>query len=81
MVGSVFRAREYGTMMLQAAGEKRATWNGRNNTGSRVATGVYFHRMTAPGFVMTKKRFCCSDPVSTFQIFSSATLSVTTDRV
>jgi photosystem II stability/assembly factor-like uncharacterized protein len=39
----------------QTEGEKRATWNGRNDTGNRVATGVYFYRMTGPGFEMTKK--------------------------
>ena len=39
----------------QAAGEKRVTWNGRNDHGSNVATGVYFYRMTAPGFETTKK--------------------------
>ena len=39
----------------QAAGENRVTWNGRNDYGSSVATGVYFYRMTAPGFEMTKK--------------------------
>jgi hypothetical protein len=39
----------------QSAGEKRVTWNGRNNHGSLVATGVYFYRMTAPGFSKTRK--------------------------
>lgn len=39
----------------QAAGEKRAAWDGRNNWGHRVATGVYFYRMTAPGFSNTRK--------------------------
>jgi hypothetical protein len=40
---------------VESAGEKRVTWDGRNGHGSRVATGVYFYRMTAPGFVKTKK--------------------------
>jgi hypothetical protein len=40
---------------VETPGEKRVTWNGRNNQGARVATGVYFYRMTAPGFVATKK--------------------------
>ena len=40
---------------MQIAGEKRVTWDGRNDHGSRIATGVYFYRMTAPGFEMTKK--------------------------
>jgi hypothetical protein len=40
---------------MQTAGEKRVLWNARNDHGGRVATGVYFYRMTAPGFEMTKK--------------------------
>jgi VCBS repeat-containing protein len=40
---------------LETSGEKRVTWNGRNDHGSLVSTGVYFYRMTAPGFEMTKK--------------------------
>jgi hypothetical protein len=39
----------------QPVGEKRVTWNGIDDRGGRVATGVYFYRMTAPGFEMTKK--------------------------
>jgi hypothetical protein len=39
----------------EEAGEKTVTWNGRNNRGQMVASGVYFYRMTAPGFEMTKK--------------------------
>ena len=39
----------------QTAGKKRVTWYGRNEHGSQVATGVYFYRMTAPGFEMTRK--------------------------
>ena len=37
------------------AGVQRVTWNGDDDRGNRVASGVYFHRMTAPGFEMTKK--------------------------
>ena len=40
---------------VEASGEKRVTWYGRNNRGSRVATGVYFYRMTGPGFTKTRK--------------------------
>ncbi len=40
---------------VQTPGEKRVFWYGRNDSGNRVATGVYFYRMTAPGFEMTKK--------------------------
>jgi hypothetical protein len=39
----------------QTAGDKRVTWSGRNDDGRLVATGVYFYRMTAPGFEQTKK--------------------------
>jgi len=39
----------------QSGGRKRVTWNGRNDDGNRVATGLYFYRMTIPGFEMTKK--------------------------
>jgi hypothetical protein len=40
---------------VEEPGEKCVTWNGRNEQGSRVASGVYFYRMTTPGFEMTKK--------------------------
>jgi hypothetical protein len=40
---------------VQTPGEKRVFWYGRNNRGNRVATGVYFYCMTAPGFEMTRK--------------------------
>jgi hypothetical protein len=39
----------------QSAGRKATTWYGRNNQGQKVASGVYFYRMTAPGFEMTRK--------------------------
>jgi hypothetical protein len=40
---------------MQSPGEKRTVWYGRDNQGNSVATGMYFYRMTAPGFEMTKK--------------------------
>jgi predicted outer membrane repeat protein len=40
---------------VETPGEKRVIWNGRNSRGARVATGVYFYRMTAPGFTKTRK--------------------------
>lgn len=40
---------------MQAAGEKRIVWRGLDNRGNPVATGVYFYRMSAPDFAMTKK--------------------------
>jgi hypothetical protein len=39
----------------QSPGRKMATWYGRNDHGHNVSTGVYFYRMTAPGFEMTRK--------------------------
>jgi hypothetical protein len=39
----------------QMAGRKFATWDGRNNSGLTVATGVYFYRMQAGNFVQTRK--------------------------
>ncbi len=39
----------------RSAGENRVTWEGRNDRGGEVATGVYFYRMTTSGFAMTRK--------------------------
>ncbi|NIO28033.1 MAG: choice-of-anchor D domain-containing protein [Candidatus Latescibacteria bacterium] len=39
----------------QTEGVKRASWDGRNNQGAVVASGVYFCRMTAPEFTQTRK--------------------------
>jgi hypothetical protein len=39
----------------ETAGRKTITWYGRNDAGQLVATGVYFYRMTAPGFEQTRK--------------------------
>ena len=35
--------------------EHAVDWDGRNDAGARVATGVYFYRMTAPDFTRTRK--------------------------
>ena len=39
----------------QNAGIHRVTWNSLDNTGSPVASGVYFYTMTAEGFSETRK--------------------------
>ena len=45
------------TMMdgAQSEGQQSVTWDGRNNAGQQVATGVYFYRLTAPGFSQTRR--------------------------
>lgn len=37
------------------AGLNRVRWDGRDETGQRVATGVYFYRLTAEGVAQSKK--------------------------
>ena len=39
----------------QTAGQKTATWNGKDNRGRSVASGVYFYRLQAPGYEKTRK--------------------------
>ena len=39
----------------QTPGEKTVRWNGRNQQGRSVASGVYFYRMNTPGFEQTRK--------------------------
>ncbi|UCG52714.1 MAG: M6 family metalloprotease domain-containing protein [Candidatus Latescibacterota bacterium] len=39
----------------QTAGQKTVTWDGRNDRGEKVATGVFFYRMRAPGCEKTMK--------------------------
>jgi len=36
-------------------GRKTVQWHGKNDHGDQVATGVYFYRMQAPGYVKTMK--------------------------
>ncbi|MCX5752956.1 MAG: T9SS type A sorting domain-containing protein [Candidatus Krumholzibacteria bacterium] len=40
---------------FQTAGRKSVTWNGLADSGSRVASGVYFCKMTSTGFEKTRK--------------------------
>jgi hypothetical protein len=39
----------------QTAGRHTARWNGKNDEGQGVASGIYFCRMTAPGFTERRK--------------------------
>jgi len=39
----------------QTVGKKEITWDGRNEQGEQVASGVYFYRLQAKDFVQTKK--------------------------
>jgi hypothetical protein len=40
---------------VRTAGAHIVTWDGRDGNGSPVASGVYFYRLTSPGFSQTKK--------------------------
>jgi hypothetical protein len=39
----------------QPAGQKSVTWNGRDNQGRGVASGIYFYRLQASGYEKTLK--------------------------
>jgi len=39
----------------QAAGPHHVPWNGRDEDGRRVASGVYFYTLAVPGFTQTRK--------------------------
>ena len=40
---------------LQKAGKYEVKWDGKNNAGNQVASGVYFLRMQTPGFTKVRK--------------------------
>ncbi len=40
---------------VKDAGVYSAVWDGRNNIGSEVASGIYFYKMETVGFLATKK--------------------------
>ena len=39
----------------ESAGTHQVTWNGLDDEGNRVASGVYLYRMTAEGYTETRK--------------------------
>jgi len=39
----------------KAAGRYQSRWDGRNDAGAPVSSGVYFYRMVAGGFTDTRK--------------------------
>ncbi|MDH3216079.1 MAG: hypothetical protein OEN01_07280 [Candidatus Krumholzibacteria bacterium] len=40
---------------IETGGAKSVAWDGRDDSGARVASGVYFYRMSAGGFSQTKR--------------------------
>ena len=38
---------------IETPGRKATTWDGYGRRGEKVASGVYFYRMTAPGYEKT----------------------------
>jgi hypothetical protein len=50
--GSLVRTLKDG---IETQGEKMVTWDGRDNAGMRVSSGVYFYRFASPGHTETRK--------------------------
>jgi hypothetical protein len=42
----------------QVAGHKRVTWDGKNDSGQEISTGIYFYRIDTGDFVQAKKMVC-----------------------
>jgi flagellar hook assembly protein FlgD len=40
---------------VQAPGRWTVEWNGRNELGATVASGMYFYRLETPNVVLTRK--------------------------
>ncbi len=40
---------------IRPAGRQTTTWDGTDNSGNQVSTGVYFYRLNTAGNVFTKK--------------------------
>jgi len=40
---------------VEAAGAYKVFWDGRDQTGKHVASGVYFYKLNAGSFTQTKK--------------------------
>ncbi|UCH82787.1 MAG: T9SS type A sorting domain-containing protein, partial [Candidatus Latescibacterota bacterium] len=40
---------------VETPGEKTVTWDGRDNAGEHVSSGVYFYRLVTPGYSETHK--------------------------
>jgi hypothetical protein len=40
---------------VESSGERTASWNGTDEGGNPVASGVYFYRLNGPGFAETRK--------------------------
>lgn len=50
--GGLVRTLEKG---FETSGRKSAMWNGLNDAGNPVATGIYIYRLTGPAFEQTRK--------------------------